>query len=238
MWPRTFGFFFTHILSHQVFVERLANWLSHTSALSAKYLFCKMNIHEGSPPLACLCGHIICGQNMQTQEKGGWFLCSRCLITFCKCTYTELWRIYSGGERIHTLPRLQSYARHLLMEWVFLFQCLHHHLNRRREMAQERKGRRLIAPVRPPSISSSNRLILGGIVLTCLCLRAVVPVVDAIFARSLVVMEGGEELDGSGSERAEKEGRDGVTGGEVCGVDLTKGRGCAVYLPHPLSSFM
>lgn len=36
----------------------------------------------------------------------------------------------------------------------------------------------------------------------------------------------------------EKEGRDGVTGGEACEVGLTKGRSCAVYLPHPLSSFM
>lgn len=51
-------------------------------------------------------------------------------------------------------------------------------------------------------------------------------------------MEGGEEQDGSGREGEEKEGRDGVTGREVCGVDLTKGRSCAVYLPHPLSSHM
>lgn len=91
---------------------------------------------------------------MQTQEKWAWFLCSRCLITFCKCTYTELWRIYSGGEWIHTLPRLQSYARHLLMEWLLLFQCLHHHLNRtggERWSKQERKelNRSCPSPLHP-----------------------------------------------------------------------------------------
>lgn len=101
-----------------------------------------------------------------------------------------------------------------------------------------KKGRSLITPVRPQSIPSSNWFFLCGIVLTCLCLRTVVPVVDAIFVRHLGVMEGGEEQDGSGREREEKEGRAGMTGGEVCGVDLTKGRSCAVYLPHPLSSYM
>lgn len=86
---------------------------------------------------------------MQTQEKGGWFLCSRCLITFCKCTYTELWRIYSGGEWIHTLPWLQSYARHLLMAWLFLLIPPPPPQQEERDGART-KGRSLIAPVRPP----------------------------------------------------------------------------------------
>lgn len=46
MWPWIFVFVLTRILYHRVFVERLANWLSHTSPLSAKHLFCKMNIQE------------------------------------------------------------------------------------------------------------------------------------------------------------------------------------------------
>lgn len=71
-----------------------------------------------------------------------------------------------------------------------------------------KEGRSLIAPVHPTYVPSSNRLILYGMILTCLCLRAIIPVVCAIFVRSLVVTEGGEETDGGGGgEKEQGEGR-------------------------------
>lgn len=105
--------------SCQVFVEHLANWLSHALALSANRYFVNEYSREISPS-RCLCSTLFVDKICKRRERQLAFL-PHCLITFCACTYTETRAcIYSGGEWIHTLPRLQSYARHLLMKWLFL----------------------------------------------------------------------------------------------------------------------
>lgn len=90
---------------------------------------------------------------MQTQEKSGWFLCSRCLITFCKCTYTELWRVYSGGGmNSHTPPAAivcQASAYGVALS-LSMPPPPPPPQQEERDGARK-KGRSLIAPVRPPS---------------------------------------------------------------------------------------
>lgn len=203
------------IPSCQVCVEHLANWLSHTLALSANRYFVNEYSREIFPLFAFVVHYL--WTKYANRERQLAFL-PHCLITFCACTYTETRHVFIEEENEFThSPGCNRMPGICLWSGSFsgmVLQLLSPHLvqEKKRDPAweKEERERSLIAPVcfmhpppPPPRTpqKSTAWLIFCVINLTCLCLCAVVLVAVAIFVRSLV---GGEEMDGSDREKEKR----------------------------------